>query len=136
VLLEYRTQGKYKVHEFVLMPDHFHLLITVGREITIERALQLIKGGFAYRAGKELGFRAPVWQKGFSEVRIYDAVAYERTRHYIHNNPVARFLSDVAENYPHCSAHPGFDLDQPPLQFRTNRGVQERHPPDTVCFGA
>jgi len=28
VLLHYRQQGKYLLHEFVLMPDHFHLLIT------------------------------------------------------------------------------------------------------------
>jgi hypothetical protein len=44
--------------------------------MTIEKAMQLIKGGFAFRAGKELGFRAPVWQKGFSEIRITDAPAY------------------------------------------------------------
>jgi REP element-mobilizing transposase RayT len=50
------------------MPDHFHVLITVTAEMTAEQAVQLIKGGFAFRAGRELGFRAPVWQKGFSEI--------------------------------------------------------------------
>jgi putative transposase len=34
------------------MPDHFHILMTLGREISIERAVQFIKGGFAFRAGK------------------------------------------------------------------------------------
>ncbi len=53
-LYEYRAQHKYRLHEFVVMPDHFHLLITVGSEITIERAMQFIKGGFAFRAGREL----------------------------------------------------------------------------------
>src|SRR6266566_7977562 len=38
------------------MPDHFHVLITPT--ITLERALQLIKGGFSFRATKELGFLA------------------------------------------------------------------------------
>jgi putative transposase len=28
VLLHYCAQGKYLLHEFVVMPDHFHLLIT------------------------------------------------------------------------------------------------------------
>jgi len=74
------------------MPDHFHLLLTVGCELTVERAMQFIKGGFAFRAGRELGFRAPVWQKGFSEVRILDSVAYQRVVEYIRNNPVARHL--------------------------------------------
>src|SRR5439155_10930581 len=54
VLLHYRKQGKYLIHEFVLMPNHFHLLITPLE--TLERALQLIKGGFSHRARKELGF--------------------------------------------------------------------------------
>jgi REP element-mobilizing transposase RayT len=38
VLLIYRSQHKYLLHEFVLlMPDHFHLLITPT--LTLERAL-------------------------------------------------------------------------------------------------
>jgi len=53
VLLHYRRQRKYLLHEFVIMPDHFHLLITQAE--LLERALQLIKGGFSYRARKELG---------------------------------------------------------------------------------
>ena len=32
VLYHYRGQGKYLLHEFVVMPDHFHLLITPGRK--------------------------------------------------------------------------------------------------------
>ena len=63
VLLHYRRQGKYLLHEFVLMPDHFHVLITPA--ITLERALQLIKGGFSFRARKELGFGGEIWQTSF-----------------------------------------------------------------------
>ncbi len=43
VLYHYREQQKYLLHEFVVMPNHFHLLITP--EATLERALQLVKGG-------------------------------------------------------------------------------------------
>ena len=68
-LYEYRAQARYRLHELVVMPDHFHLLITVGSGTTIERAVQFIKGGFAFRAGKEFGIKPPFWQKGFSEVR-------------------------------------------------------------------
>src|SRR6266566_9839289 len=70
VLYHYRQQRKYLLHEFVIMPDHFHILITLPAQITVEKAAQLIKGGFAFRAGREIGFRAPVWQRGFSEVRV------------------------------------------------------------------
>lgn len=114
VLYDYREQGKFRLHEFVIMPDHFHLLLTVESTVTIERAVQFIKGGFAFRAGRELGFRAPVWQKGFSEVRILDAEAFDRVRKYIRNNPVARQLVGEATEFPYSSAQPGFQLDPAP----------------------
>lgn len=55
VLYHYRSQGKYLLHEFVLMPDHFHLLITVSANLSIERAVQFVKGGFSFRVKRELG---------------------------------------------------------------------------------
>ena len=114
VLYHYRGQDKYLLHEFVVMPDHFHLLLTVELDTTIERAMQFVKGGFAFRAGRELGFRAPVWQRGFSEVRILNPEAYCRAREYIRNNPVAKHLVSEAVEFPYSSAHPGFELDPPP----------------------
>jgi len=63
VLQHYHLQKKYLLHEFVLMPDHFHLLITPTE--TLERALQLIKGGFSYRAKKELRFIGEIWQPSY-----------------------------------------------------------------------
>jgi putative transposase len=114
VLYHYRQQKKYLLHEFVIMPDHVHLLITVGAEMTVEKAVQLIKGGFAFRAGRELGFRVPVWQKGFSEIRVSDREAYLGVREYIHANPVKRFLVTEGAHYPYSSANLEFDLDPPP----------------------
>ncbi len=114
VLYEYRAQKKFRLHEFVVMPDHFHVLLSVDSSMTIERAAQFIKGGFAFRAGKELGFRAPLWQKGFSEVRVSDAEVFEGVRNYIHNNPVKRHLVQEPCQFPFSSAHPCFELDPPP----------------------
>jgi putative transposase len=114
VLYDYRAQRKFRLHEFVVMPDHFHLLLTVGCDLTVERAVQFIKGGFAFRAGRELGFMAPVWQKGFSEIRILDVEAFQRAGEYIRNNPVTRHLVSEAAEFPHSSAHIGFELDPVP----------------------
>ena len=100
------------------MPDHFHLLITVGTGMTIERAMQLIKGGFAFRAGKALGFKAPVWQKGFSELRVLDRRAFESQREYIHNNPVRARLCATAEGFPYSSAGNQTDVDPPPAWLK------------------
>jgi putative transposase len=48
VLYEYRARGIFRLHEFVVMPDHFHLLMTVECGMTIEKAVQFIRGGFAF----------------------------------------------------------------------------------------
>src|SRR5208282_3796482 len=44
-LYGYRRQRRFQLHAFVLMPDHVHLLLTPAIDITLERAMQLIKGG-------------------------------------------------------------------------------------------
>jgi len=61
--------GRFQLHDFVIMPDHVHLLITVSGDSTIERVMQFIKGGFSYRLKRELGYLGEVWQRGFSELR-------------------------------------------------------------------
>lgn len=63
VLLGYCDQGKYLLHEFVIMPHHVHLLLTPASEISLERAVQFIKGGYSYRLRKEEEIQ--VWQESF-----------------------------------------------------------------------
>ncbi len=53
-VLSHYQQRKYHLHEFVIMPNHFHLLITPLLPVTLEKSMQFIKGGFSYRARKEL----------------------------------------------------------------------------------
>ena len=114
VLYEYRKQGRYLLHEFVIMPDHFHVLITVGPESSIERAVQFIKGGFAFRAGKQIAIRAPIWQRGFSEIRVTTPAQFDAICSYIRENPVIRHLTEHADEFLYSSAHSGFGLDPPP----------------------
>lgn len=105
VLRSYVAQDRFVVNEFVVMPDHVHLIITVGREISIEKAMKLIKGNFSYRAGKEFDLRGTIWQRGFSEVRILDRAAFLKYRSYIEDNPVKAGLVKAAEDYPYCSLY-------------------------------
>ena len=100
VLPTYTSQNKFRVHEFVVMPNHVHLLITIDNSMSIEKAMQLIKGNFSYRAKKELGVKHEIWQRGFSENRVYEQESYAEFRSYINNNPVKAGLAKVAEEYP------------------------------------
>ena len=107
VFLHYRGQGKYLLHDFVIMPDHFHALITPADAISLERAVQFIKGGFSFRLKSSL----PVWQASFTNHRVRDDEDFERHREYIWNNPVLVGLVDKAEDYSYSSAIGKFELD-------------------------
>src|SRR5271169_411270 len=102
VLRSYVAAKKFRVHDFVVMPDHVHLLITVNADMSIERAVQFIKGGFSYRLKKELGYSGEVWQRGFSEVRVNDRESFLQLRNYIAENPVRAGLVDSPEKFPYC----------------------------------
>ncbi len=114
VLQVNRGQERFLLHEFVIMPDHFHLLLTPAPEVSLEKCLQYIKGGFSFRAKKELDFSQPIWQQSFTEHRIKDSADYERHREYIWRNPVKRFLVKEAALFPCSSAYPGAEIDAAP----------------------
>jgi putative transposase len=113
-LFSYRDRGMFRIHEFVLMPNHLHILLTPAPDITIERAVQFIKGGFSYRAGKELGMSREMWQRGYVDHRIRNAEGYSQHREYIRSNPVRAHLASAPEEYAKSSAFPGFALDPVP----------------------
>lgn len=96
---------RFTLHDFVVMPDHVHLLLTLENMMSIEKAMQLVKGGFSYRAKKEVGYAGEIWQKGFSEVRITDRQSFLKHREYIEQNPVKAGLVDSPEKFPYSSAH-------------------------------
>jgi putative transposase len=112
-MLRYRQQGKFLLHEFVVMPDHFHVLLTPA-EISLERAVQFIKGGFSYRVKKELGMNIEIWGRGYVDHRIRDENDHRRHVEYIHENPVEAGIVDSAKEYSYSSAHEGFEVDACP----------------------
>ena len=110
-LLSHRGDA-YLLHQFVLMPDHFHLLISPS--VSLEKAIQLIKGGFSYQVKKELESNAEIWRRGFADHRLRDAEDYDKHVHYIHLNPVKKHLCASPEEYKYSSAYPGWKLDPIP----------------------
>ena len=104
-LRSYMRSGKMTVHDFVIMPNHVHILMTLPGEMSLEKAMQLIKGSFSYRANKELGFRGEIWQRGYSDVRILDDQSFQRHREYIENNPVKAGLANRPDEYPFGTAY-------------------------------
>ena len=105
VLRSLVTERAFRLDDFVIMPDHVHLLLTVHGDTTVEKAMQLVKGRFSYRLSHELGYKGEVWQRGFSEVQVMGRENFETHRKYIAENPVKAGLVDSPENYPFCYAY-------------------------------
>jgi putative transposase len=110
-LYHYRRECRYLLHAFVLMPDHAHLLLTPASDVTIERAVQLIKGGYSHALGTLIGRKSEIWQRGFTDHRIRDAQDFFHHQNYIHQNPVVGRLVFNPSEYRYSSAYPGFKLD-------------------------
>ena len=102
VLRSYVAAGKFRLHDFVVMPNHVHLLMTVGADMTIEKAMQFVKGGFSYRLRKECGYLGEVWQRGFSETRVECRQSFIKHREYIAANPLKAGLVERPEEFPYC----------------------------------
>jgi putative transposase len=112
-ILDYRSQGRFLLHAFVIMPDHFHALITPAPDVSLEKAMQFIKGGFSFRLKGKLG----VWMRSFNESQIMCAEKFASCVRYIEENPVRRGLVSTPEGFQFSSA--GRDgLDPMPIHLR------------------
>jgi len=124
-LYDYRKQRKYQLHEFVVMPTHFHMLLTP--DVTLERALQLIKGSFSFRVRTIVGNKE-IWERGYVDHRVRNASDYQQHRDYIHQNPCKAGLASQPQSYPYSSAFLGFELDPIPQWLKPlHQAAASRH---------
>jgi putative transposase len=105
-IFDYHSQGKFLLHAYVIMPDHFHALITPAPDASLEKAMQFIKGGFSFRLKSKLD----VWTRSFNESQIMSSEKFTSCVRYIEQNPVRRGLVLTPQAYPFGSAaHGTFD---------------------------
>jgi putative transposase len=112
--MKYRDAEEFALHGFVLMPDHFHVLLTPGQDKTLERCVQMIKGGSAHAIRDERGMTFPVWQRGFSDHRIRDLADLMIHKRYIEQNPVKANLVVNPREYRWSSISGAVPLDEVP----------------------
>ena len=99
-ILDYHSQGRFLLHAFVIMPDHFHALITPAPDVSLEKAMQFIKGGFSFRLKSKLD----VWMRSFNESQIQSEEKFINSVRYIEENPVRRGLVATPDEYRFSSA--------------------------------
>ncbi len=113
-ILEYRDKKNYLLHEFVLMPNHLHLLLTPSETVSLEKAVQLIKGGSSHEIHIVRRNKMQIWQSGFRESRVKDFAEYKIKTDYIRFNPIAAKLVEEPQDWRFCSASGRYELDPIP----------------------
>ena len=83
----------YRLHEFIVMPNHVHVLVTPLGEHILSQALQEWKSVSAHRINHTLGRSGAFWQKESFDHIVRDAEAAERFAGYIRRNPAGLPLS-------------------------------------------
>jgi putative transposase len=111
VFQHYRGSS-HLLHAFVVMPDHFHLLLTPHE--SLERAMQNIKGGSSFRAKRAFDGKHEIWQPGFSDHRIRDDDDWTRHVDYIRRNPVQSGLCERPDDYLYLKS----ELDAVPQRLK------------------
>jgi putative transposase len=117
-LFHYRDSGAYLLHEFVIMPDHLHVMLTPKSMTSLEKAVQLIKGGSSHRIHKERDGRMEIWQKGFHDWTIRDLDDWNAKANYIRMNPVKARICERPEDWPFSSARSKIALDGVPTRYQ------------------
>jgi putative transposase len=116
-IVNHRDRGAYLLHEFVIMPNHFHVLLTPSASTSLEKAVQLIKGGSSYAIHKKRGAKVEIWQEGFYDWTIRDGDDWHAKAEYIRKNPVRAGLVSKAEEWRYSSSSGDVAVDAVPSQF-------------------
>src|SRR5581483_2158513 len=91
--LKYRDTGEFELHEYVVMPNHIHVLLSIHHQRGFSHALR--ENGIIFRA---------VWEQRYYDRRLCDEDEFAEVSRYIRQNPVGKGLVERAEDYPYSSA--------------------------------
>jgi len=125
VLEQTRVAYEFVVVGYVVMPEHFHLLMSEPEKSDPSQVMQVLKQRFARQVLTQLrrhggGADEHVWQRRFYDFNVWSAPKHVEKLSYMHRNPVKRGLVLEPEQWPWSSfrsyacGEPGFVLVNAP----------------------
>ena len=102
VIAECIAFHKARLYGYVLMSNHFHLMIGVpGGGPQLSKVIRDIKS-LSWR--RMFSNNPGIWEPRFDDVAIYTEEQFSIKLNYIHNNPVKASLAAHAQDYRYSSA--------------------------------
>jgi putative transposase len=103
--IRYRNKSVYELHNYVVMANHVHLLITP--RVAVSKMTQSLKRFTAREANRVLGQAgSPFWQDESYDRLVRDDKEFNRIAAYIEMNPVYAGLVTTREDFQWSSAWP------------------------------
>ncbi len=102
-LLRYDGE-RYRLHSWVVMPNHLHVLLTRFKHLKLWEIMQSLKSYTSHKSNKVLGRMGQFWIEDYFDRSIRDGEHFRRTVRYIENNPVKARLCKKPEDWPFSSA--------------------------------
>ena len=95
----------YTMLGYVILPDHFHLLIRPEEQTNFSQIMHSLKLNFTktYKQKINVSGNMNFWQKRFWDHVIRDEQDLENHLHYIHFNPVRHGYAKEINAWPHSS---------------------------------
>jgi len=84
---------------WVVMPEHFHWLITL-QSGTLSALMQRVKGRSAIAINRSMGEQGGIWQKGFYDHALRSDEDLQDIARYIVANPLRACLVEKIGDYP------------------------------------
>jgi REP element-mobilizing transposase RayT len=95
---------RYRLHSWVVMPNHVHVLLTPSEGSSIGEIVGSWKNHSAQRINRRLGRRGPLWQREYFDRFIRDPEHFRTAVAYIERNPVKATLCNHPPDWPFSSS--------------------------------
>ena len=105
-LIWHKDHERIRLGGFVIMPDHYHLIIALARD-DLSTVMKTIDSFTARKINTILtGTGGQFWQRGYYDHLLRDREKFVVHLNYIHNNPVRKGYVERAEMWPFSTANP------------------------------
>lgn len=101
---ELRVKFRFAIVGYVVMPDHFRLLMREPEIDTAANAIEMLEGRYRRRYNSSARSDEQVWENRFTDAHVVGADAVAATLASMHAEPVKAGLAGSAEEWRWSSA--------------------------------
>lgn len=115
------THYEARIHAFVLMDNHYHLLISTSPNFDLGKIMCILQTSVSRTVNRISGRMNHVFGGPYKGCLIRDQVYYLKVFHYVYRNPIEAGLVERVENYRFST----FQEDSGIIRTSSAAGFQE-----------